>query len=289
MTSSLLDAVAQAIGTTVTPVGGAGGGSISSVTVVTTDDGRDLVVKHHPDPPSGMFTAEEQGLQWIGAAKGGPRVPHVLAARDEAPAFIVMERIVRGPVTPEGDEELGRALAALHLAGAPTFGLDHDNLLATIPQDNTAEPDWATFLARRRLAPWARHARDIGHLPDRLARDLDVVVDRLPQLVGPDEPPARLHGDLWGGNAMRDERGAPVVIDPAVYGGHREIDLAMMRLFGGFGPRVFAAYEEAHPLADGWRERIALNQVLPLLVHVILFGGGYVDRLADAVGTALRA
>lgn len=87
---------------------------------------------------------------------------------------------------------------------------------------------------------------------------------------------------------MRDDTGGPVVIDPAVYGGHREVDLAMMRLFGGFGPRVFAAYDEAFALADGWRERVALNQVLPLLVHVILFGGGYVAQLHSAVSDALR-
>ena len=99
---------------------------------------------------------------------------------------------------------------------------------------------------------------------------------RLPELCGPAEPPARLHGDLWGGNAIADEHGEPVLIDPAVYGGHREIDLAMMRLFGGFGARCFAAYDEAYPLADGHAERVALYQLYPLLVHVNLFGGGYV-------------
>jgi fructosamine-3-kinase len=105
----------------------------------------------------------------------------------------------------------------------------------------------------------------------------------LPDLAGPDEPPARLHGDLWGGNLLVDDAGAPCLIDPAVYGGHREIDLAMMRLFGGFGPRVFAAYDEAWPLAPGHEERVGLYQLYPLMVHVNLFGGGYVGSVESSL------
>jgi len=281
--NDLLSAVGAAIGSPVRQVGDASGGSISSVLRVVADDGRDLVVKHHPAPAPGMFTSEERGLAWIGAAPGGPRVPRVDAARDEAPAFIAMEYIEVGPTTGDGDEALGRSIAALHRAGAGRFGLDRDNVLATIAQDNTAEATWAEFLGTRRLAPWTRLAVDAGQMPDDLARDMDRLIERLPELVGPDEPPARLHGDLWSSNVMRDAAGGPVVIDPAVYGGHREIDLAMMRLFGGFRPRVFEAYEDAHPLADGWSDRITLHQVPPLLAHVILFGGGYVGQLRAAV------
>ena len=109
---------------------------------------------------------------------------------------------------------------------------------------------------------------------------------KLSDLCGPAEPPARLHGDLWGGNLHVDDDGAPVLIDPAVYGGHREMDLAMMRLFGGFGPSCFAAYDEVFPLADGWQARVPLHQLAPLVVHAIKFGGGYVassDRALDAL------
>jgi fructosamine-3-kinase len=116
---------------------------------------------------------------------------------------------------------------------------------------------------------------DAGGLSPRARRGFDALFARLDELCGPPEPPARLHGDLWGGNLLVDELGAPCLIDPAVYGGHREVDLAMMRLFGGFSSRVFAAYEEASPLADGHEERIALHQLYPLLVHAALFGGGY--------------
>jgi fructosamine-3-kinase len=105
----------------------------------------------------------------------------------------------------------------------------------------------------------------------------------MPDLCGPEEPPARLHGDLWSGNAIADRAGAPVLVDPAVYGGHREVDLAMMRLFGGFSERVFAAYDEAFPRAPGHEERVALHQLTPLLVHVLLFGGGYVRQTMRAV------
>ena len=108
-----------------------------------------------------------------------------------------------------------------------------------------------------------------------MRRGFERLFGALLELVGPEEPPARLHGDLWGGNLLCDDAGAPCLIDPAVYGGHREIDLAMMRLFGGFGGRVFDAYDEAFPLPDGHEERVPLYQLYPLMVHVNLFGGGY--------------
>ncbi|MCZ7682741.1 MAG: fructosamine kinase family protein [Sandaracinaceae bacterium] len=146
---------------------------------------------------------------------------------------------------------------------------------AASPQDNGREEDWPTFYARRRLEPQLRMAADRGRTSPEMRRGFSRLFARMRELVGPSEPPARLHGDLWGGNCHVDEHGAPVLIDPAVYGGHREMDLAMMQLFGGFSERVFAAYDEAYPLAEGWRERVPLYQLYPLMVHVNLFGGGY--------------
>src|SRR5262249_45423491 len=152
------------------------------------------------------------------------------------------------------DEELGRALAALHRAAPPTFGLDHDNFIGSLPQSNRSHVRWADFFQGERLEPQMRRASEPGRATPAMGRGFERLFARLHELVGPEEPPARLHGDLWGGNLHVDEQGAPCLIDPAAYGGHREMDLAMMRLFGGFGERVFSAYSEAFPLAPGHAE-----------------------------------
>jgi len=156
-----------------------------------------------------------------------------------------------------------------------SFGLDAPNYLATLPQDNTPEPDWPTFYVERRLRPLCTRAQlGVDRALDRL-RTLDV--------FGPPEPPARLHGDLWWGNVAATDS-EPVIIDPAVYGGHREIDLAMLALFGGLPDRFVDAYDETWPLASGWRERISVHQLYPLAAHACLFGGGY----GSQVTTILR-
>ena len=242
---------------------------------MTLADGRELFVKHRPGAIPGMYSAEAAGLAWLAEA-GALRTPDVVAVGDERPPrFLALELIPRGRPAPGHDEDLGRGLEALHRAGAPAFGLGDDNFIGSLPQPNGAAGSWPEFYGGRRLGPMARAAADAGSLGAGFLAGLERLRARLPDLCGPPEPPARLHGDLWGGNAMTDAAGDPVLIDPAVYGGHREIDLAMMRLFGGFGPAVFAAYAEAHPLAAGHEDRVELYQLYPVLVHVVLFGGGY--------------
>ncbi len=132
---------------------------------------------------------------------------------------------------------------------------------------------WVEFYATRRLIPLARLARDGGALDASTVRTLDRVTERLDDLAGEPEPPARLHGDLWAGNRLVDTEGRNWLIDPAAFGGHREFDIAMMHLFGGFGEACFAEYQATFPLADGWRERIPLHQLAPLVIHAIKFGG----------------
>lgn len=283
MTEDVRAAIAAALGSGVRETRGLSGGDINEASAVTLQDGRDIFVKTNRRPPAGMFPAEARGLEWLAQA-GALRVPAVLAV-DEA--FLALELIRPGKQRSSFDQELGRGLAELHRVTPGAFGLDHDNFIGRLPQSNqaAAEPGWAAFYRQRRLAPQLQAADSAGLIPPGLRRDFDRLFGRLDQLVGPEEPPARLHGDLWGGNLMCDAEGAPCLIDPAVHGGHREMDLAMMRLFGGFGTAVFAAYGEAYPLAPGHAERVALYQLYPLLVHVNLFGGSYVASVASALAS----
>jgi fructosamine-3-kinase len=288
MNTPLEMALGEALGGEVVASRSIAGGDISQAYEITLADGRRLFAKTNARSPRGMFAAEALGLGWLDEANA-LRIPKVVAVSqaDEAQQFLVLELIASGSAARDFDERLGRGLAALHRSGTPGFGLDHDNFIGRLPQANAPAPTWTDFYRTRRLEAQLRRASDEGLATTRMRRGFDRLWGALDELIGPPEPPARLHGDLWGGNLLCDDRGAPCLIDPAVYGGQREMDLAMMRLFGGFGPRVFSAYEEAWPLADGHRERVALYQLYPLMVHVNLFGGGYVgsveaslDRLA---------
>ncbi|MBA3455942.1 MAG: fructosamine kinase family protein, partial [Deltaproteobacteria bacterium] len=211
-------------------------------------------------------------LAWIGV--GPLRVPGVIAVGE---AFLALEWLeLRSRGGHAFDAELGRGLAALHRLGAPAFGHAGTSFLATIAQDNTAESDVVTHWIERRVRPLCSLAR-LG-----LDRKLDALAARTDRF-GPPEPPARLHGDLWWGNVAACA-GAPVLIDPAVYGGHREVDLAMLALFGSVSPALIDAYCEVWPLDPGWRERVRLWQLYPLAAHAVLFGGGYsaqVVRILD--------
>jgi fructosamine-3-kinase len=280
MDTALREALHARLGSAVREVHSARGGDINDGYHVQLADGRKAFVKTHPRALPRMFECEAYGLCWLAEA-GALRTPEVLAFSDEAPAFLALEWIEPGAPAADHDEHLGRGLAALHRYGAPRFGLDHDNYIATLPQPNAKAraESWPSFYAERRLEPQFARAVDAGLFGKAARAQFTMLLARLPALCGPGEPPSRLHGDLWSGNAITDERGAPVLIDPAVYAGHREIDLAMMQLFGGFGPRCFSAYDEVYPRAPGHEARVDVYQLYPLLVHVNLFGGSYVARV----------
>ena len=286
MTPELRATIEQRLGTQILGAKQLSGGDINEAFEVSLEDGAGVFVKTHPNPPHGMFGAEARGLRWLQNA-AAIRVPRVVAVSDERPAYLALELLVPAKRQPEFDEELGRSLAALHAFGAPSFGLDHDNFIGRLTQVNTAVDDWPSFYWTSRLEPQLRLAADRGLIDGGTRSSFERLRVRLPECLGPDEPPSRLHGDLWGGNLHVDETGRPCLIDPAVYGGHREVDLAMMRLFGGFGERVFAAYEEAWPLAPGAGARLSLYQLYPLLVHVNLFGGSYVGSLERTLAACL--
>jgi fructosamine-3-kinase len=225
------------------------------------------VVKRTPYPAE----LEAEGLQALGAA-GGP-VPRVLAAADDV---LVLE-LVRG--TPDW-EGLGAALATVHRTTAPRFGWHRDNRIGALVQRNAWLPDWPTFYAERRIRPRLRAPALSAPVRARLERALD---GPLQELLATDPPASLVHGDLWTGNVV-DGRW---LVDPAVHHADREYELAFMDVFGGFPPALWAAYEEAWPLPDGWRRRRPALQLCHLLVHVELFGTGYVGSFSsrlDALG-----
>jgi len=202
-----------------------------------------------------------------------------------ADGFLALEWIEPGGGADTGAEELGRGLARLHAAGAPGFGAFRDGgnelRIGPLAFDVSPSGDWPAFYGERLLRPLLAPAVDRGALPAEAARAVERVCERLGDLTGPAEPPARLHGDLWSGNVMADAGGAAWLIDPAAYGGHREVDLAMLRLFAAPSPRILDAYAEAAPLALGHEDRVELWQLFPLLVHTVLFGGGYGRSAAE--------
>lgn len=240
-----------------------------------------MFAKTHANPPPHFFSTEAAGLRWM-RETNTLRVPEVLAVSDDPP-FLVLEWIDEGGGEPSDEAAFGRALAALHQSGATSFGREDRRTTGSRGLPNEPCDTWVEFFATQRLEPMASLLMDDG-----LAVRLRVVASRLETLAGPPEPPARLHGDLWAGNRLVDRQGQSWLIDPACFGGHREFDLAMMRLFGGFGAAAFAAYAEDTPLASGWEERVALHQLAPLAIHAIKFGGGYVGALDRAL-TSLGA
>ena len=239
------------------------GGDINDAYAVTLAGGGRAFVKTRADAGPGEYVTEAAGLAWL--ADGGALVPEVLEAGD---GFLALEWLEREQAD---DEELGRRLARMHLSGAERFGAlppgAATDCLRIGPLDLPSDerPTWAEFYADNRLRPLAERAG--------LQDEIEAVAARLPDLAGPGEPPARLHGDLWSGNVF-----GPYLIDPAAYGGHREIDLAMLALFGSPSARLLSAYDEVTPRANGHEERVELFQLFPLLVHAVLFGGGYVAQ-----------
>lgn len=249
--------------------------------------GRDVFAKTLGDAPPGFFDAEQNGLRWLAAA--GAPVPEVLAATDE---LLVLEWVDTGRPTRAAATALGTALATMHATPAPTFGAEWRGYAGSVPMDNTPRfsrpEEWPAFFAEQRLLPLLRLVVDRGALDDGGRCAVEAVCDRLPELAGPPEPPAHLHGDLWSGNVLwcGGSAGSGTaeirLIDPAAHGGHRESDLALLAMFGC--PElatVLDAYQRRHPLSEGWRDRVGLHQLHPMLLHAALFGGSYGARVSS--------
>jgi fructosamine-3-kinase len=286
MPPRLAEALAARLGVRVASMQRVTGGDINEAFEVRLAGGDRIFVKTHERAPTGMFPTEARGLVWLAEA-GAIRVPRVVGISEptDAVSYLALEYVASAARSPAFDERLGRGLAALHRAGAPHFGFDEDNFIGPLPQINRPAATWPAFYAESRILPQVRRAVDGGRLPREWTARFDALCARLGDLLGAAETAARLHGDLWSGNVISDEHGSPVVIDPAVYGGHREVDLAMLQLFGRPSDRLFAAYDEVWPREPGHQARVPVYQLYPLLVHVNLFGGSY----AQAVDSALRS
>ncbi|MGP4007497.1 fructosamine kinase family protein [Streptomyces sp. 4N124] len=258
----------------------------ATLSEVTLDGGHMVMAKRGDGRAAAE--AEAAGLRWLAAA-GTVRVP---AVHGHDRHWLVSDRVPPGAPTPAAADRFGRELAALHASGAPAFGAPPpdgpvDAYIGLALMRNSPGTDWPEWYAEHRVLPYLRRAVDDGTIRPAEAAVIERVCERLPELAGPAEPPARLHGDLWNGNVLWGADGHAWLIDPAAHGGHRETDLAMLRLFGcPHLDLVLDGYQQTAPLADGWTDRVGLHQLFPLLVHAVLFGRGYAEQALDVARAA---
>jgi protein-ribulosamine 3-kinase len=280
---TLAEALSTALGSACVAGVAVGGGCISPAWRVALADGRRVFVKQAPaGAAEDLLAAEAESLERLAATRA-VRVPAVLG-RDTA--WLALEWLEPGSATAAKWQQLGESLAALHRVRSARFGWHRDNYIGTLPQHNAVTDDWPTFWREHRLL--AQLSRASAHLSRVALADFDRLLDRLPALLEPAtaDGASLLHGDLWNGNVHMTTDG-PALIDPSCWYGHREVDLAMAALFGGFPAAFRAAYEAYWPLVRGWQQRRHIYQLYYLLVHVNLFGGSYAARTEATVRAAL--
>ncbi|MGH3510201.1 MAG: fructosamine kinase family protein [Nocardioidaceae bacterium] len=276
----------ELLGVAVVATTSVAGGDICTATRLRLSNGSSALIKTRPHPPPRFFEAEAAGLRWLAGADA-VAVPEVLAAEDDC---LILAWVETGRPNVEAAESFGRGLAALHRSGSPEFGAPDDGYIGLLPLPNKTAPTWPEFYVTRRVLPYLKLARDRGGISRQDAADVEAALHMIASLAGPDEPPSRLHGDLWSGNVLWGLDSRVWLIDPAAHGGHRETDLAMLALFGCPQlPRVLDGYHEVAPLADGWEDRVPLHQLFPLVVHASHFGGasGYGARAGETARRAL--
>lgn len=266
--------------TSVVPVGG---GCINEAIRISTDAGEFFLKYNLASGFPGMFESEARGLILL-AESGSIRVPAVVKSGESGKyAWLALELIAAGSPGKGFWQDFGRSLANLHRQTQELFGLDFDNYMGSLPQSNRRHGEFAAFFIEERLIPQVKRARDVKKISPALTRSFDSLYARLQGML-PLETPSLVHGDLWSGNFMVTADNKPCLIDPAVHYGHRESDIAMSRLFGGFHDEFYHAYHEHSPLEKGWEERVDIFNLYPLLIHVNLFGGGYARQVERIVG-----
>jgi len=261
------------------------GGDFATSWQVQLSDKRTIFVKTHENPPPHFFTTEACGLSWLRDSNTVP-IPEVLFVSDSPPC-LALEWVEEGPRIASGDEQLGQQLAALHQTKFPTFGRPDERTTGSLAVPNTPHDDWISFYRECRLLPLLMKAQDNSALSTSTIDKIHTLCDRLHEVAPPQGAPSLVHGDLWAGNRITHRSGISWLIDPAAHGNHREFDVAMMRLFGGYESSCFEAYNEAYPLDAGWQQRIPLMQLAPLIVHAIKFGEHYAAATDEAVSSLL--
>lgn len=256
----------------------AGGGDINEAALFESTEGEFFVKWNDAKRFPQMFDKEALGLEFLRQAEeiSVPKPLH----HDEigGVGFLMMEAVVSASYSSNFWFTFGNQLAELHKHSSKSFGLEHDNYIGSLHQQNTTTSSWAEFFITQRLEPQLQMVRDSGKADSSLSRRFNALFPKIENLF-PIEKPALLHGDLWSGNFMIGSRGEAVLIDPAVYYGHREMDLAMTKLFGGFEEEFYTAYHNNFPLESGWQERVVLCNLYPLMVHANLFGGSYIPQV----------
>ena len=256
----------------------AGGGDINEAALFNSTEGQFFVKWNDVRRFPGMFEKEALGLELLRQAEEIQVPKPIYHDEIKGKGFLMMEAVITGEPTSNFWFTFGNRLAELHKHSSESFGLQHDNYIGSLHQSNTTSFSWTEFFVTQRLEPQLQMARDSGKADSGLSKKFNALFPKIESLF-PEEKPALLHGDLWSGNFMVDSRGEAVLIDPAVYYGHREMDIAMTKLFGGFDEEFYSAYHSNRPLESGWQERMELCNLYPLMVHVNLFGGSYLSQV----------
>lgn len=255
------------------------GGDINQASKISLDSGETLFVKWNDSAPDAMFETEAKGLELLGSADTDLKIPAVKLQRE---SFLVLDWIDEGGGKQHSAFDFGAELAKLHKTTSDSFGLDHDNFIGRLPQSNNTHSNWADFFAIERIEPQVKMGVESGKLTRSVLRDVEAMYRKFGAIF-PQEKPALVHGDLWSGNYMFTKDGKTSIYDPAIYFGHREIDLAMTSLFGGFSANFYEGYNSEFPQEDEFDNRVIVYNLYPILVHANLFGGSYCRQAENII------
>lgn len=255
------------------------GGDINEAARIQSPNGDLFFLKWNTSAPSDMFAKEARGLEVLNKASSGLVVPGVIEVNKK---YLLLEYIPEGGGQAHSALESGKALAKLHRNTHTSFGLDHNNYIGRLPQSNTQHSNWADFYALERIEPQIKAGIESNKLDRSILGKVEGLYKKLGSIF-PSEVPALVHGDLWSGNFMFTKSGKGSIYDPAVYFGHREMDVAMTRLFGGFSANFYKGYNQEYPLEGGFDNRVAICNLYPLLVHANLFGGSYCHQAENII------